>query len=323
MRNIFPFLQLVRFPNVFTILADILTVGFLLTALDLLPARNFVPFIVAGVGAICIYWAGMILNDVFDAEEDAVLRPDRPIPSGRISLKSAKKAGKILLSAGWFLCVAGIVGRPFVTALTVVGIVTVLVMSVFMYDARLKNTPLGPFLMGLCRGLNVLLFLSFMPTENVLLPLFLYPFALTVFITGVTFYARCETQDAPEVGIHRPGVGMMLFSILLLVGGVAILLPFPSQMNAALAGSVQPLFTFQPWRWPTLLGILALWLAFRAVTAYFQSPQAVQRVVKQALFMVFILDAALTLVIAGIPQALVILALFVIATLIGKWVYST
>lgn len=326
MTRLFPFLQLVRFPNVFVLLADILTVAFLLTSLELLPAQNLAPFIAAGVGAVCLYWGGMVLNDVFDFLEDSVLRPERPLPSGRIALPTAKKAGRIFLAAGWVLCVlAGIGTRNLTSALSVGGIATVLTVCIFMYDARLKNTPMGPFLMGLCRGLNVLLFLAFMPPEtlNAAAPLFLYPLTLVVFITGVTFYARNETQDAPEAGIHRPGVGMMFFSVLLLVGGVAILLPFPKQLNAVIPGSVQPLFMFQPWRWPTLLGFLALWLAFRAVTAYFQDVTAVRRVVKQALFLVFLLDAGLTLVVAGIPYAMVILALFVLASLIGRWVYST
>ena len=326
MTRLFPFLQLVRFPNVFVLLADILTVAFLLTSLELLPAQNLVPFIAAGVGAVCLYWAGMILNDAFDFLEDSVLRPERPLPSGRIALPTAIKTGWGLLAAGWVLCfLAGIGTRNLTSALSVIGIATVLRACIVMYDARLKNTPMGPFLMGLCRGLNVLLFLAFMASEtpNAAAPLFLYPMALSVFITGVTFYARNETIDAPEVGICRPGLGMLVFSVLLLVGGVAILLPFPTQLNATLLGSVQPLFAFQPWRWPTLLGILTLWLAFRAVMAYFQDVTAVRRVVKQALFLVFLLDAALTLVVAGLPCAMVILALFVLASLIGKWVYST
>ena len=326
MTKLFPFLQLVRFPNVFVLLADILTVAFLLTSLGLLPAQNLAPFIAAGLGSVCLYWAGMILNDVFDFQEDSVLRPERPLPSGRIALPTAIKTGWGLLAAGWVLCfLAGLGTRNLTPALSVIGIATVLCACIVMYDARLKNTPMGPFLMGLCRGLNVLLFLAFMNPEklNAAVPLFLYPMAMAVFITGVTFYARNETQDAPEAGIRRPGVGMMIFSVLLLVGGVAILLPFPTQLNAAIPGVVQPLFTFQPWRWPTLLAVLALWLAFRAVTAYFEDVTAVRRVVKQALFLVFLLDAGLTLVVAGIPHAMAILVLFVLASLIGRWVYST
>ena len=216
MTKLFPFLQLVRFPNVFVLLADILTVAFLLTSLELLPAQNLAPFIAAGLGSVCLYWGGMVLNDVFDFLEDSVLRPERPLPSGRIALPTAIKTGWGLLAAGWVLCfLAGLGTRNLISTLSVIGIATVLSACIVMYDARLKNTPMGPFLMGLCRGLNVLLFLAFMNAETLIQPLFLYPMALTVFITGVTFYARNETQDAPEAGIRRPGVGMMVFSVLL------------------------------------------------------------------------------------------------------------
>ena len=35
-----------------------------------------------------LYLGGMVLNDVFDARLDAVERPERPIPSGRVSIRS-------------------------------------------------------------------------------------------------------------------------------------------------------------------------------------------------------------------------------------------
>ncbi len=37
--------------------------------------------------SVCIYWAGMALNDYADRHLDAIERPERPIPSGRISLR--------------------------------------------------------------------------------------------------------------------------------------------------------------------------------------------------------------------------------------------
>ena len=38
----------------------------------------------------CLYTAGMALNDVIDAPIDAMERPNRPIPSGRISRRAAQ-----------------------------------------------------------------------------------------------------------------------------------------------------------------------------------------------------------------------------------------
>src|SRR2546429_3915285 len=41
----------------------------------------------AGLSAasVCLYWAGMAANDWADRELDAKERPERPIPSGRVS----------------------------------------------------------------------------------------------------------------------------------------------------------------------------------------------------------------------------------------------
>lgn len=46
---------------------------------------SWVPVIVAGLVAAIITGAGNALNDYFDYEIDKINRPDRPIPSGRIS----------------------------------------------------------------------------------------------------------------------------------------------------------------------------------------------------------------------------------------------
>ncbi|MFD1114081.1 UbiA family prenyltransferase, partial [Sphaerisporangium aureirubrum] len=45
----------------------------------------------AGLAAasVCLYWGGMAANDWADRELDARERPERPIPSGRISPRPA------------------------------------------------------------------------------------------------------------------------------------------------------------------------------------------------------------------------------------------
>ncbi|MER5278254.1 UbiA family prenyltransferase, partial [Streptomyces sp. NPDC002809] len=63
------------------------------------------------VGAsLCLYEAGMALNDWADRDEDAVDRPHRPIPSGRISPRAALTAAGALTGAG--LVLAARAGRP-------------------------------------------------------------------------------------------------------------------------------------------------------------------------------------------------------------------
>ncbi len=73
-------LQLLRLPNVFTAVADIV-MGYLVTHESAEPWPHFALLI--GVSAL-LYLSGMVLNDYFDRRQDARERPQRPIPSGRV-----------------------------------------------------------------------------------------------------------------------------------------------------------------------------------------------------------------------------------------------
>lgn len=102
------------------------------------------------VGAsLCLYEAGMALNDWADRDEDAVDRPHRPIPSGRIAPGAALAAAGALTAAG--LALAARAGRPALT------VATGLAATVWAYDLRLKHTPAGPAAMATARALDLLL----------------------------------------------------------------------------------------------------------------------------------------------------------------------
>ncbi|MCF1596685.1 UbiA family prenyltransferase [Streptomyces muensis] len=102
------------------------------------------------VGAsLCLYEAGMALNDWADRDEDAVERPHRPVPSGRISPTAALGAAGLLTAAG--LTFAARAGRP---ALAVASALTA---TVWAYDLRLKHTPAAPAAMAAARALDLVL----------------------------------------------------------------------------------------------------------------------------------------------------------------------
>lgn len=98
--------------------------------------------------SVCLYWAGMALNDLADRHLDADERPERPIPSGRVSAGEALSLYCGLTSVG--LVLAGLAGRRSglmrATALAAVAAA---------YDLVLKPTPAGPATMALARVLNV------------------------------------------------------------------------------------------------------------------------------------------------------------------------
>ena len=138
-------LELVRVPGMFTAQADILA-GFLIAGA---PVQRIPTFLLLAAASSSFYSAGMALNDAFDAPIDAMQRPGRPIPSGRIALQTAFYAGFGLLLLGLVLSrLAGF--SSFVVA-------AMLVAAILTYDGGLKPIEwVGPVKMGVCRYLNVI-----------------------------------------------------------------------------------------------------------------------------------------------------------------------
>ncbi|MER7445127.1 SCO3242 family prenyltransferase [Micromonospora avicenniae] len=100
--------------------------------------------------SVLLYWAGMAANDWADRRLDAVERPERPIPSGRVHPGTAVGLAAGLTTAGVALAAAAGGRRAAAVAVP-------LAVTVWGYDLRAKNTPAGPAVMAACRGLDVLL----------------------------------------------------------------------------------------------------------------------------------------------------------------------
>jgi 4-hydroxybenzoate polyprenyltransferase len=99
--------------------------------------------------SVCLYWAGMALNDYADATIDAVERPERPVPSGRVPRRTALTVAGALTLGGLGLAAASGGRRSLLGALPLVG-------AVWAYDLKLKSTPAGPAAMASARALDVL-----------------------------------------------------------------------------------------------------------------------------------------------------------------------
>ncbi|MGW4153429.1 SCO3242 family prenyltransferase [Micromonospora chersina] len=109
--------------------------------------------------SVLLYWAGMAANDWADRRLDAVERPERPIPSGRIRPAAALGVAAGLTAAG--LALAGAAGGRRATAVAVP-----LAATIWGYDLLAKNTAAGPAVMAACRGLDVLLGASVGPARD-------------------------------------------------------------------------------------------------------------------------------------------------------------
>jgi UbiA prenyltransferase family len=139
-----PLVRLVRLPSVVTVPGDVLAGA----------AWGTDPTMAGGAARVAsssmAYLAGMAVNDWADRDEDAIERPTRPIPAGEISAETALMVG-IGLSLG-ALALASIRdhGRSSL------GITVPLLLSVWAYDLKAKQTPAGPWTMALARTLDVL-----------------------------------------------------------------------------------------------------------------------------------------------------------------------
>ncbi|MFB7334360.1 prenyltransferase [Streptomyces adustus] len=135
--------ELLRLPALFTVPGDVLA------GAAAAPGRPGRRTLLAAGCSLCLYEAGMALNDWADREEDAVERPHRPLPSGRIRPAAALAAAGALTAAG--LALAARAGRP------ALAVATSLAATVWAYDLVLKRTAAGPAAMAAARGLDLLL----------------------------------------------------------------------------------------------------------------------------------------------------------------------
>ena len=296
-----PFLQLVRLPNLFTAAADSLA-GYLLVRGSLEEPRRWLPL--AGA-SVAIYAGGIALNDAFDVEVDRRERPARPLPSGKLSLNFAMAFGAAAMLGG--LGLVSLVSRES-------GIVAILLIcAVILYDAGVKRTPLGPAIMGSCRGLNLLLGLSVAPD-------FGGPWAwlaagsVAVFVAGLTVISRTEVEAGRAWGV---GVGSMVQGVGLL-GLFAVALhsgAFPGTAGSRPIVPVEGLLVL------AMVGLVVASASGRAVVD--PRPETKQRAVKTAVLSLVWIDVGLVAAVRGPGPALAVASLWVPAFLLGKWLYST
>ncbi|AMR33485.1 polyprenyltransferase [Mucilaginibacter sp. PAMC 26640] len=141
----------------------------------------------------CLYGGGIVFNDVFDAELDKTERPERAIPSGIISLKNAATLGAVLLFAGIIAAFSsGIFSGVLAAAIAFFAL---------LYNKFSKHHfILGPFNMGLCRGLNLLLGISIIPS---LLPGWYFLAAVPIiYIFCITMISRGEVHGGSKRNLY-------------------------------------------------------------------------------------------------------------------------
>ena len=298
-------LQLVRLPAVFTALADICA-GFACKRSSFEPVTIFAALLASSA---CLYLAGMIFNDVFDRRRDAIGRPGRPIPSGRIGVLPAVVVGLLLVAAG--------IGSAATVSRQALVISLALTACIFAYDGLLKATVLGPVAMGACRFLNVMLGAAIDDVSTFVWapPQIYVAAAIGIYVAGITWFARTEEKTSAR---------------LPLLGGAVL----ANIGMAALAATYSGQTLVLPWMWagerhPAALVLLVVAIALtvdRRIVSAVVDPSAglVQGAVKLMLLSIITLDATAVLASSGnIYLALATALLVLPAIIVGRWVYLT
>jgi 4-hydroxybenzoate polyprenyltransferase len=268
------YLELLRPANVATALADVLA-GYAVAGLGNHRALGWLLLATA-----CLYAGGVVLNDVFDRDIDRIERPERPIPSRRVSVAAAALLGAGLLGLG---VLAGALATP--AAGVVAGLVAA---AVLLYDAWGKRQGhFGPLNMGMCRGLNLLLGVAAAPAALAeAWPLALLPL---LYITAVTAVSRGEVH-----GGRTRVAGFALISLSLVI--VALLGLALGYEGGSLAGALFALVL--GWR-----VLPAFWGAYRV-----PGPGPIRHAIKTGVLSLVLLDAVIGATYGGALYSLAILA---------------
>ena len=322
MTSLLDYLRLCRASNVLTAVSNVLA-GYLLAVGSWSPV---LPLLILVLASCHFYLAGMVLNDVFDVERDKRERPERPLPSGKITVRTAHRLGFGLLAGGFLLSLmAGLAGDGEVlkqglslkTGLTAVLLTT----FILVYDSGAKFTVAGPLIMGSCRTLNVLLGCSLAKpqTGNWLgfEPICWAAAAgIGIYVAGITIFASQESRKSQKIRLTTG----MLTSVL----GAALLvsMPFWVTRNPALdALSDNARFVYC-----ITMSLIFLVVVRRMLTAIAsQAPHRVQAAVIVSLMTLIMIDAGICFL--AVPSKLFYsfsVALMIIPTLLlGRWINPT
>ncbi|MFC5412636.1 UbiA-like protein EboC [Larkinella bovis] len=283
-----PLLRLTRPANLVTAVADVIA-GMAIAGYFLIPDADPAPVGWLCLSTVGLYGGGVVFNDVFDAELDAVERPERPIPSGQVSLRAATLLGVFLFAIG---IVAAWLVNPtagwFSVAITIASLV---------YDKYGKHSAiLGPLNMGLCRGLNLALGISIFP-ELLSTWAFLGIIPI-IYIAAITMISRGEVHGG-NAGVLR--IAGLLYGLV--IGSIGAIAHQRGQLGTA----VPFLLLFGSFIFPPL------WRAIR-------EPQGrnIGLAVKAGVLSLIVMNAAWVAAFASFPLAMLVVCLLPLSRLLAK-----
>jgi len=294
--NFKDYLLLVRLPNLFTLPSNVL-VGYAIVSS--MTMTSYVQVLLAVTISILLYCVGLILNDLCDFSIDKKERPDRPLPSGKVSRRAA--IGLVITFSILALSLSLIIN------ITTFVISSILLITIVGYDKFLKKTRAGPFTLGAARAMNVLLGASVNFSNIGSYPQFIiltFVLSITfVYVSLIGFISRYEVQGFPndsKVLVIPAIVAAIIFLIVLF--------------------SYAGLFKYES------LITLALFSFIMGITFYkFQKNDSVgiQRIVKKMIMSIIVLDSSFLSGIVGIEIGLIVLTFIAPLMILARKMYMT
>jgi len=162
----------------------------------------------------CFYAAGMALNDIWDADVDRLTRPTRPIPSGRVSVRSAWIITVFLFCAAVLLLL--------VQNLSAILAGFVLLIMIVAYDKVHKNKAWSVFLMAACR-LLIFVIAGLSVLDSLTWSVWLAGLSQFAYVLMLSAVARFEGNrkyplGAPIIPIMIAGISLVDAAIIILSG---------------------------------------------------------------------------------------------------------
>ncbi|MCK8491265.1 MULTISPECIES: UbiA-like protein EboC [Spirosoma] len=281
-------LSLTRPANLVTAIADVLA-GMAIAGYFLIPNPPPAPVGWLTLATVCLYGGGVVFNDVFDAELDAIERPERAIPSGLVSKNTATLLGTVLLLVG--------IIASFMVNQTAGFLALGIAVASLVYDRFGKHHNwLGPVNMGLCRGLNLLLGISVIPEQ--VMPWAWVGLVPIAYIAAITMISRGEVHGGSPTTLRAAG---LLYALV--IGCVAALAQQRQQLGTALPF----LILFGYYIFPPL------WRAVREPVG-----RNIGMAVRAGVLSLIVMNAAWVAAFASFPLAMLVFCLLPLSRLLAK-----
>ena len=275
------YFQIIRFPGIFTVLSNVLMGFFITNGVE----NSLISLFFLLGSSSCLYFFGMILNDLRDYKIDLVERPNRPIPSGKISKKNALYLGL------FFLVIANIFSLQVgIFSLFISVIISILI---FFYNYKTKYFVIpGAINLSGIRFFNVILGTSLLGTFEknsieIALPIF-------ILITGISILANKELVNTP--------LKFKVTNILLILSSAGFtILVFELENMSSL--------------------ILIMIFLTNSFLPFLMFKKNIEKIISFQLFSIIILDSLIISLFSNVELSFLVLSLYIPAIIINRKIY--